>query len=245
MVLIVRALRPTSCLHCLLRYFFGLERRVRSKHLDRYADNHACLVWRSFGFSAGCWGWNSGRPLASRAARPGHGLLLPWASDRSIDPPILGGILTDRLEWRSTQWATVVYGGIVWVLILFCLPETSIKRLRAKSLDSTAEKQETRSEYLLVLQRACQILLQPFQVIAYLRFPPVLATVYYASSTIVTYYAVNISLQSLFSAPPYSFSPTILGLTYIPGTLGSISVAILGGRWADLVMRRQAKAAGR
>ena len=159
--------------------------------------------------------------------------------------PIIGGILTERLGWRSTQWATVVYGGIVWLLIVFCLPETSAKRPGAKGLDSNTRPENVNREPLLILHRISRIFLEPFKIMAYLRFPPVLITVYYASSTFACYYAISISLQTLFSEPPYSFSAIILGLTYIPCALGSIVASLLGGRWTDYIMRRQAKSAGR
>jgi MFS family permease len=58
-------------------------------------------------------------------------------------------------------------------------------------------------------------------------------------------YILNISIQSTFSRPPYSFGTLILGLSYIPNSLGYILTAVLGGRWVDKIMHREARAAGR
>ncbi|OJK02619.1 hypothetical protein ASPACDRAFT_39929 [Aspergillus aculeatus ATCC 16872] len=158
--------------------------------------------------------------------------------------PILGGILTEKVGWRATQWATVVYGAIVWLLILFCLPETS-QAAAHKPPSSSYSNQEGSKAILSQIRRIFSIFLEPFKILAYLQFPPVLLTVYYASSTFACYYAVSITLQTLFSEAPYSFSPIIVGLVYIPCALGSIVASLLGGRWTDHIMRRRAKSAGR
>ena len=159
--------------------------------------------------------------------------------------PILGGILTEKFGWRSTQWATVIYGGIVWLSIVFFLPETSQRRLKEKTiLNEPAEPEEKAPRYA-ALRKVIKIFLEPFRIMRFLRFPSVLIVIYYASSTFGCYYAVSISLQTLFSDPPYSFSPIIVGLMYIPCALGSIVASLLGGRWTDRIMRRRARAAGR
>ncbi|KAJ0165405.1 MFS antiporter QDR3, partial [Colletotrichum tanaceti] len=38
--------------------------------------------------------------------------------------PVIGGALSQRFGWQSTMWALAIYGGLVLVMILFCLPET-------------------------------------------------------------------------------------------------------------------------
>lgn len=159
--------------------------------------------------------------------------------------PILGGILTEKLGWRATQWATVVYGAIVWLLILFCLPETSFARKSLTREQSPDASPNDVNESFTIIRRICRIFLEPFKVLTYLQFPPVLLTVYYASSTFACYYAVSITLQTMFSDAPYFFSPIIVGLVYIPCALGSITASLLGGRWTDHIMRRRAKSSGR
>jgi MFS family permease len=55
----------------------------------------------------------------------------------------------------------------------------------------------------------------------------------------------NISVQQTFALAPYSYSTIILGLLYIPCSLGYILSSLLGGRWTDRIMHREARAAGR
>ena len=40
--------------------------------------------------------------------------------------PIIGGALTERFGWRSTQWFLAIYGGAVLVFLFFALPEVSL-----------------------------------------------------------------------------------------------------------------------
>ncbi|KAL2819076.1 major facilitator superfamily domain-containing protein [Aspergillus cavernicola] len=146
--------------------------------------------------------------------------------------PIIGGAVTQKWGWRSTQWAMVIYGVVVLVLMVICMPETSGSFRHNK----TAE--------VKVLQQIQRVLVDPFKIVRFIACPPILITVYYASVTFASYYFLNISIQSSFSQPPYSFSPIILGLMYIPSALGSVAAAMLGGRWSDYIMRREAAAAG-
>lgn len=37
--------------------------------------------------------------------------------------PIIGGVLTEKFGWRSTQWFLVIYGGAVLVFLFVALPE--------------------------------------------------------------------------------------------------------------------------
>lgn len=58
-------------------------------------------------------------------------------------------------------------------------------------------------------------------------------------------YMLNISVQQTFSANPYNYSSIIVGLLYIPNSLGYIITSIFGGRWVDWIMAREARKAGR
>lgn len=58
-------------------------------------------------------------------------------------------------------------------------------------------------------------------------------------------YILNICIQSAFSAPPYNFQPLIIGLLYLPGSVGYFLASLLGGPWLDRIMEREARKAGR
>lgn len=85
----------------------------------------------------------------------------------------------------------------------------------------------------------------PLKIILYLRYPAVSITVYYASITFGSLYLLNISVETAFSAAPYSFNTIIIGLAYIPSSIGYILASFFGGRWTDAIMAREARRAGR
>ena len=111
------------------------------------------------------------------------------------------------------------------------------------SRTSTKEKfQKTSTKYLRVLRI---LFLDPLKIILYLRFPAVFLTVYYAAVTFGSLYVLNISIQYTFARQPYEFSVLILGLLYLPNSLGYVLASIYGGRWMDNIMKREALRANR
>lgn len=180
--------------------------------------------------------------------------------------PIIGGVLTEKLGWRSTLWCMVIYGGIVFVLLVFGLPETlrarrNVKKeaeeeaLEKEGVIDDAEKmaatqtqlqrvstrqsvQVKTKKYLKMLRR---FFIDPLKIILLLRFPAVALTVYYASITFGSLYFLNISIETTFGASPYYFSTIIVGLAYIPNSLGYLLASVIGGRWIDYIMKREAK----
>ncbi|EGD84543.1 hypothetical protein H112_08250 [Trichophyton rubrum D6] len=171
--------------------------------------------------------------------------------------PILGGILTQSLGWRSTQWFLAIYGGLILVFILFALPETLANRkpLPPPQLENGSpeiERTLSRVSSRQVVQQTTRalnmfkiIIIDPLKIILYIRFPAVALTVYYASIAFGCLYVMNISIEITFSRDPYNFSTIIIGLLYIPGALGYIAASVFGGPWMDSIMKREARRANR
>jgi multidrug resistance protein len=175
--------------------------------------------------------------------------------------PIIGGALAQALGWRSTQWFLAIYGGCLTVILTFCLPETLLsinpatvlQSLPTTSGESTAEPDLTRVSTRQSLQQKAhtigsvlkRCLIDPLLILAYLRFPAVALTVYYASITFGSLYVLNISIQQTFSTAPYNYSTLVVGLLYIPNSLGYVLSSLIGGRWSDKIMHREARAANR
>ncbi|CBF81466.1 hypothetical protein AN5656.2 [Aspergillus nidulans FGSC A4] len=177
--------------------------------------------------------------------------------------PIVGGALAQRWHWRSTMWFFSAYGGVVVVLILLGLPET-LSGANQKPLMPPADPASTTEEPLS--RRASRvssvqtqvfgttarwlklikiIFLDPLKIILYLRYLPVLLTVYYAAITFGSLYVLNVSIENSFGKEPYNFDTLIVGLLYIPNSLGYVVSSIFGGRWIDKIMVREAKKANR
>lgn len=150
-----------------------------------------------------------------------------------------------------------VYGFFTWIFIFFALPETlkATKDFVAEAeqatkatrppLSRTSTRQSVQKQTLKWATVARRLFLDPLRIIAYLRFPAVLLTVYYASVTFGSLYILNISIQYTFERDPYDFSTLIVGLLYVPNSLGYFLASIFGGRWMDAIMAREAKKANR
>lgn len=179
--------------------------------------------------------------------------------------PIIGGALSQGFGWESTMWFLTIYGGVTLVMVFFCLPETLAKRkplithpaLQSSRPGSSANndvaphlsRMSTRQSVKQHTKASAEFLkrafIDPLECITYLRFPPVAIVVYFAAITFGSLFILNISTQSSFSKPPYNFSELIVGLLYLPSSLGYIGASFVGGRWIDNIMAREARKAGR
>lgn len=162
------------------------------------------------------------------------------------------------------MWFLTVFGGLNWLSLFFFLPETLAKKKpllpdppaattnggdddlnRTESL----ARMSTRQSVAIKTKRGATILrkafVDPLRCILFLKFPPVAITVAFASVTFASVFILNISIQSTFSSTPYHFSTLIVGLLYIPSSMGYVIASILGGRWVDRIMAREAAKAGR
>ncbi|CAG7964050.1 unnamed protein product [Penicillium nalgiovense] len=170
--------------------------------------------------------------------------------------PIIGGVLAQRWGWRSTMWFLSAFGAVTLIFILFALPETLtvqkpvLAELEdqdpaiSRPLSRVSSQQVVRSTTRL-LKTTKMILIDPLKIILYLRFLPVLLSVYYASVAFGSLYVLNISVEHTFAEAPYNFSTIIVGLLYIPNSLGYMVTSIFGGKWMDSIMQREAKKANR
>lgn len=111
-------------------------------------------------------------------------------------------------------------------------PRPSLQRVSTRQ-----SVQRTTKKWLFVFRRC---FIDPLRIILYLRFPAIFLVVSYATIAFACLYVLNISIQTTFSHQPYAFSTVIVGLLYIPNSLGYMVTSIFGGRWIDSIMRREA-----
>lgn len=155
--------------------------------------------------------------------------------------PIIGGILDDRLGWRSTLWFMLILGGACLISIVLFLPETLNRESQAKNAGQIAAGSPRKAFFKM----AGKTMLDPIRVLYFLRFPAVAVTVYYASITYGVLIMMNISIQQSFAREPYNYSSLIVGLLYIPDSTGYLLVGAFGGQWMDKIMHRRAVKANR
>ncbi|KAL3417751.1 major facilitator superfamily transporter [Phlyctema vagabunda] len=153
--------------------------------------------------------------------------------------PIIGGALTQAFGWRSTQWYLTIFGGVVLTLILFCLPET----LRRKAVQP--HENEGGPKAKLTVGRFLFKCVEPLKILGLLRHPAIFVAVYAAGISFGVMFVGYVELQATFPFAPYNFSDTIIGLFYLAPTIGYAISSVLGGRWLDYIMKREAQKAGR
>jgi MFS family permease len=170
--------------------------------------------------------------------------------------PIIGGLLAQRWGWRSTLWFLAVYGAITVIFIFVALPETlAVQKPTLPEIEedgepisqslsrvSTRQVARTTTKWLKKLK---VIFIDPLKIVLYLQYIPVLLTVYYASIAFGSLYVLNVSVEATFSKPPYNFSTIIVGLLYIPNSVGYVVASLFGGKWMDSIMQREARKANR
>ncbi|KAF7882708.1 uncharacterized protein EAF02_006071 [Botrytis sinoallii] len=152
--------------------------------------------------------------------------------------PIIAGEVAEKWGWRSTQWFQTIYGELILILLLFCLPETLARRalvveeLAGGKITShrpnfaplpTSPSIQHRIKRVVVILK--NLLTDQLKILGYLQFPAV-------------------SITKTFGEP-YNFSGVTVELTYIPGSLGYIFAGFVGGKWSDAIMHGEVCAAGR
>lgn len=65
---------------------------------------------------------------------------------------------------------------------------------------------------------------EPLLIFRYLRFVPVLLTIYYSTIAFGALYFLNISVETTFSGPPYNFGTIEVGLLYFSNSLGYLLI---------------------
>lgn len=170
--------------------------------------------------------------------------------------PIIGGLLAQRWGWRSTLWFLAAYGALTVIFIFLALPETlAVQKPTLPEIEedgepigqslsrvSTRRMARTTATWLKKLK---VIFIDPLKIVLYLQYIPVLLTVYYASIAFGSLYVLNVSVEETFGKAPYNFSTIIVGLLYIPNSVGYVVASLFGGKWMDSIMQREAKKANR
>ena len=176
--------------------------------------------------------------------------------------PVVGGALQIRWGWRSTMWFLVIYAAVTLNLLFWCLPETlkTTKSIMQEIMEEenlktegnarprltrVATSQSVKIQGRLWVKVLKRFFIDPLKIIKYLRFPAVALTIYYASITFGSLYTLQVAVQVTFSKAPYNFTALQIGLSYLSNSLGYLSASLVGGRWTDKVMAREARRAER
>ncbi|KAI9270478.1 major facilitator superfamily domain-containing protein [Phascolomyces articulosus] len=148
----------------------------------------------------------------------------------TIFAPIICGLLTQKLGWRSIFMFFSICYLLLLVAIAFLLPETHPRKRLGK---------ETKKNHG---HRSCVILVNPFSSFKLFKYLNLFLTSSYVAICMGTNYAANATFTWSYSKQ-YNFDSTIVGLCFIAGGFGYCMGAIVAGILSDrLYKSRAAKA---
>ncbi|KAI2639133.1 MFS general substrate transporter [Hypomontagnella submonticulosa] len=176
--------------------------------------------------------------------------------------PVLGGILTQFLGWRSTFWFLTIAAGVFLIVYLPFVPETARNivgngsipppRLNA-SLTSAYQWRKRRQD--LESQPGNSEQYQPKKIPKRIPIPNVLAAVlimlekdvgtlmFFMSLFVMANYAMLVPLQDVIRRQ-YNFNDLQVGLCYIPYAVGSVVGATTVGKLLNWNYARVARSIG-
>ncbi|KAE8446613.1 hypothetical protein EG329_011806 [Mollisiaceae sp. DMI_Dod_QoI] len=176
--------------------------------------------------------------------------------------PVLGGILTEFLGWRSTFWFLVIGAGVFLLIYVPFVPETARNivgngsipppRLNASLTSFLQWRRQSRN---LESQPDHAPLPQPKKVPRKIPIPNIWAAIliifekdvgllmFFMSLFVMANYAMLVPLQDVIRRQ-YNFNDLQVGLCYIPFSIGSIIGSVIVGKLLNWNYARVARSIG-
>ncbi|KAI1389242.1 putative MFS transporter [Hypoxylon trugodes] len=174
--------------------------------------------------------------------------------------PVLGGILTQYLGWRSTFWFLVIAAGVFLMIYIPFTPETARKIVGNGSIPPPKMNMSLFSAYNLRhrrkdLESQGQTLPEPKKLPRRIPIPNLWAAIiivfekdvgllmFFMSLFVMANYAILVPLQDVIRRR-YDFNDLQVGLCYIPFAVGSVVGAVFVGKILNWNYARVAKSIG-
>ncbi|ODO09248.1 hypothetical protein I350_02848 [Cryptococcus amylolentus CBS 6273] len=174
--------------------------------------------------------------------------------------PLIGGILTQTLGWRSIFWFLVIATGVILVPLTLFLPETlrslvgngSIPppKLNSSPMElyrnsKVSNKQAADGIQVEKVERPPRkpASYQPLSSFMLLFVPEIILIFFWTSLIYLEFYA-SLTLFSTALKDKYGLSEIKIGLCYLPCGVGTIVSSQLNGRLLDYYFRREERRVG-
>lgn len=160
--------------------------------------------------------------------------------------PIIGGVLSSHLGWRSVFWFLLILGAVYFVPLLILFPETNRKlvgdgslkppkwnrpladvlrerNVKSMSLDETSDKEVARTQ---------KKKFNPLSTLRVIAEPSTAVLLFVTGVAYASFYAVSTSLTVQFHQI-YKLNTTLQGLLFLPQALGTVFAAVINTRLVD------------
>ncbi|KAJ7034476.1 MFS general substrate transporter [Mycena alexandri] len=153
--------------------------------------------------------------------------------------PIIGGWVSHYASWRYLQLALFASGGVLWLAMVFYLPETS--HPGKTGLEKLAAEDSTE----LGRPRFRWVWLNPFSCLWFLRSPNLAFVTFSSSAVLVTEFGLQVPMAYTIGERYGIINEALIGACFFPMGLGNILGAPLAGWFSDrMVIKWRAKRGG-
>ncbi|CAO3637875.1 unnamed protein product [Cunninghamella echinulata] len=129
--------------------------------------------------------------------------------------PVIGGFLAQKYSWRSSFWFSFAATCLVWLAMLFFLPETSRK---TPSENNEMNKKRKWNN--------------PFSALSMYKYPNIALTICFTGVLYMVFFTVNTIFTRTYTQQ-YHLSSFAVGLCYFPMALGTLIGSMIGGQFSD------------
>ncbi|ODN72868.1 hypothetical protein L202_08295 [Cryptococcus amylolentus CBS 6039] len=172
--------------------------------------------------------------------------------------PLLGGVLTQGLGWRSIFWFLAIADAVVLIPLILFLPET----LRSLVGDGSIPPPSLNTSPIVLYQRKQMAKrlaeedgemepvvrpepkpYRPFSTFMILLTPEIICCFVFTSLLYLQFYS-SLTLFSTALKNSYHLSELKIGLCYLPSGIGTLISSQLNGRQLDYYFRREERRVG-
>ncbi|CAK7893784.1 dityrosine transporter 1 [[Candida] anglica] len=151
--------------------------------------------------------------------------------------PVIGGIIVTYTSWRVIFGVLAGLGFLFAVIVLFFLPET-LEVTKLQLVLAEIRKDKPKKKFVWIPYN-------PFRVVEALKYPNLFLGGFIVMSLTFTMYGLLTPIRYVVD-PRFNLTSPIYGaLFYLPPGLGYLVGSILGGKWADIVVKYFIKKRGK
>ena len=145
--------------------------------------------------------------------------------------PFVGGIIVTYSSWRTIFWLQTALSGVGMLMTFFLVPET----IHHKKLDDLVGFSRKRKAW------AIMGMINPWRVLVLFKHLNLLLAALSSSSLVWNMYSLLTPIRYVLNPRFDLETPMLGGLFYLAPGVGYLIGTFLGGRWADMTVKRWIK----